>query len=133
MKARNLNMLKKGDFFILGFVIILIAASYIGVSLYKSAGTNERKIAVIIKDDQEIKRIDIDAVNEPMEIIVSGEYNEIILVEKGRIRFEEADCPDKVCVNTGWLTEKGDMAVCLPNRTMIKIEGQSEDVDIVTY
>lgn len=126
-------MLKKGDFFILGFVIILIAASYIGVSLYKSAGTNERKIAVIIKDDQEIKRIDIDAVNEPMEIIVSGEYNEIILVEKGRIRFEEADCPDKVCVNTGWLTEKGDMAVCLPNRTMIKIEGQSEDVDIVTY
>ncbi|HHV29042.1 NusG domain II-containing protein [Acetivibrio mesophilus] len=126
-------MLKKGDLIILGFAIILIAASFIGVSIYKSSGENARKIAVIIKDNQEIKRIDIDAVSEPMEITVLGEYNDIVLVEKGRIRFKEADCPDKVCVNTGWLTEKGDMAVCLPNKTMIKIEGQSDDVDIVTY
>ncbi|HOM01710.1 MAG TPA: NusG domain II-containing protein [Acetivibrio sp.] len=126
-------MLKKGDLFIFGFVIILIAVSFFGVSLYKNSGKNTNKIAVIIKDNQEIQRIEIDAVNEPMEIMISGEYNDIILVEKGRIRFKEADCPDKVCVNTGWLTEKGDMAVCLPNKTMIKIEGQSSDVDIVTY
>jgi len=133
MKARNLNMLKKGDFFILGFVLILIIVSFTGVYLYKNSGSNAHKIAVIIKDNEEIKRIDIDNVNEPLEISVSGEYNNIILVEKGRIRFKEADCPDRVCVNTGWLTGKGDTAVCLPNKTMIKIEGQSSDVDIVTY
>ncbi|GAE86832.1 NusG domain II-containing protein [Acetivibrio straminisolvens] len=126
-------MLKKDDLIIFGFVIILIAASFIGVSLYKSSGANTNKIAVIIKDNEEIKRIDIDAVSEPMEIAVSGDYSNIILVEKGRIRFKDAGCPDRVCVNTGWLTEKGDMAVCLPNRTMIKIEGQSDNVDIVTY
>jgi len=109
-------MLKKGDFFILGFVLILIIVSFTGVYLYKNSGSNAHKIAVIIKDNEEIKRIDIDNVNEPLEISVSGEYNNIILVEKGRIRFK-----------------KGDTAVCLPNKTMIKIEGQSSDVDIVTY
>jgi len=88
-------MLKKGDFFILGFVLILIIVSFTGVYLYKNSGSNAHKIAVIIKDNEEIKRIDIDNVNEPLEISVSGEYNNIILVEKGRIRFKEADCPDR--------------------------------------
>jgi len=101
----------------------MIIVSFTGVYLYKNSGSNAHKIAVIIKDNEEIKRIDIDNVNEPLEISVSGEYNNIILVEKGRIRFKEADCPDRVCVNTGWLTGKGDTAVCLPNKTMIKMRG----------
>lgn len=126
-------MLRKGDFFLIGIAIVLIAASFIGVSIYKGAEEDTKKIAVIKQDDKEVKRIDLDTVNEPLEIKISGAYDETILVEKGRIRFKEADCPDKVCVKTGWLSSKGDMAVCLPNRTMIKIEGQSKDVDIVTY
>jgi len=52
-------MLKKGDFFILGFVLILIIVSFTGVYLYKNSGSNAHKIAVIIKDNEEIKRIDI--------------------------------------------------------------------------
>jgi len=42
-------MLKKGDFFILGFVLILIIVSFTGVYLYKNSGSNAHKIAVIIK------------------------------------------------------------------------------------
>jgi len=67
----------------------LIIVSFTGVYLYKNSGSNAHKIAVIIKDNEEIKRIDIDNVNEPLEISVSGEYNNIILVEKGRIRFRK--------------------------------------------
>lgn len=126
-------MLKKGDIILLGIAAIIIAASFIGVSLYKGSGSNIGRIAVIKQDDKVVERIDLDSISEPREIKISGEYDEVIVAEKGRIRFEEADCPDKVCVKTGWLSKKGDMAVCLPNRTMIKIEGQSKDVDIVTY
>jgi hypothetical protein len=66
-------------------------------------------------------------------ITVGGKYKETILVEKGRIRFEEANCPDLVCVRTGWLSRQGDIAVCLPNRTIIKIEGEGSKVDGVAY
>jgi len=69
-----------------------------------------------------MERIDLDAVTEPREIKLQGHYHETILVEKGRIRFKEADCPDKICVKTGWLQEPGDTAVCLPNRAVITIE-----------
>jgi len=51
----------------------LIIVSFTGVYLYKNSGSNAHKIAVIIKDNEEIKRIDIDNVNEPLEISVSGD------------------------------------------------------------
>lgn len=43
-------------------------------------------------------------------------------VEKGRVRFADSDCPDKICINTGWLSESGQTAVCMPNRVTLTID-----------
>ena len=126
-------MLKKGDIIIAAVSILVAVGSFGGVSLYKSAGNNLQRIAVIKQNDQIIRRINLETFEGSEEINVSGDYDEVILVENGRIRFKKADCPDKVCVKTGWLEQNGDIAVCLPNRVMIKIEGEPADVDIVTY
>ena len=40
-------------------------------------------------------------------------------IKDGRIRVKDADCPDRVCVHTGWLTAKIPI-VCLPNRLVIE-------------
>lgn len=134
IRAGNANMLKKGDI-VLGICILAIAAAvFIWLNAVKGGDSNElRKIAVIRQEDKEIKRIDIDEATEPESIMVTGEYEVTIAVEKGRIRFEKANCPDKVCVRTGWLTKVGDIAVCLPNRTIIKIEGQYREIDGISY
>jgi hypothetical protein len=126
-------MLKKGDIIIAAVSILVAVGSFAAVSLYKSAGNNLQRIAVIKQNDQIIRRINLETFEGSEEINVSGDYDEVILVENGRIRFKKADCPDKVCVKTGWLEQNGDIAVCLPNRVMIKIEGEPADVDIVTY
>lgn len=128
----SMNMLKKGDIVLLVIITVMVVISFAAVSKYKSSGYDTREVAVIKMRDRVIKSIDLSSVTEPQKIKVSGEYNQVILVENGRIRFLETDCPDKICVSAGWLSEKGDMAVCVPNNTMIKIEGQSDKVDIVT-
>lgn len=129
----SMNMLKKGDIILLGIIAAAIVISFAAVSTYKSSGKDTGKVAVIKMKDEIIKSIDLSTVNESQKIEVSGKYTQVILVERDRIRFLEADCPDKICVSTGWLSEKGDMAVCIPNSTMIKIEGQSDKVDVVTH
>ena len=43
----------------------------------------------------------------------------IIEISGGRIRMKDADCPDHVCVNTGWLTANIPI-VCLPNKLVIE-------------
>lgn len=129
----SMNMLKKGDIILLGIILIAIVLSFAWVLAYKRNDNGTHKVAVIKVKDRVIEEIDLSSVVEPQRIEIPGEYAQVILVEKDRIRFEEAECPDKVCVSVGWLSEKGDMAVCIPNSTMIKIEGQSEKVDIITH
>ncbi|HHW00012.1 MAG TPA: NusG domain II-containing protein [Clostridiaceae bacterium] len=126
-------MIKKGDIILIVAVSAMVIAGIIGFNFYKNTHKDVKKIAVIKKDNKVIRTIDIDNVENPERITVEGKYTNIILVEKGRIRFENADCPDLVCVKTGWLSEKGDLAVCLPNQAIIKIEGETEEVDGITY
>ena len=40
----------------------------------------------------------------------------------GMARVMHSNCPDKVCVNTGWLSESGQTAVCMPNRVTVTID-----------
>ena len=64
--------------------------------------------------------------------IYKGQSHGIIEVQNGKIRFKQAQCPDQVCVNTGWIQRPGEIAVCLPSGMIIKIEGTAQsDVDII--
>lgn len=132
MIVKILDMLKKGDI-ILVLSLLLIALSFNIFNLTKSKGTQELNIAVIKHNDKVVERIVLDSLEEPKRIMISGVYEACIVAEKGRIRFEESNCPDKVCVNTGWLSKKGSVAVCLPNHIIIKIEGGRLDIDGGTY
>lgn len=125
-------MLKKGDIILLAAVLVIVVAGLAAVKYYKSNDTGAR-IAVIKQDDKVVRKIDLNGVTAPERINIEGKYPGTILVERGRIRFEQADCPDKVCVKTGWLSKKGDAAYCLPNKTSIRIEGADSGIDGVAY
>lgn len=114
--------MKRNDYILLGAVLLLSALVWGGWRWYQGTQAEGHHIAVIKQNGQVVEKIDLDAVTAPREIILPGKYNEIIQVEKGRIRFKYADCPDKICVNTGWLEDVGDTAVCLPNRAVVTIE-----------
>ncbi|MBR4895991.1 MAG: NusG domain II-containing protein, partial [Clostridia bacterium] len=56
----------------------------------------------------------------------SGENT--VRVETGRIRIVSADCPDKICVDTGWISDSAAPIVCLPHRLVIRLEeGPADD------
>ena len=44
-------------------------------------------------------------------------------VRDGQIAFVKSDCPDQVCVRTGFLSRSGQMAACLPNKMLLYIQG----------
>lgn len=119
--------LRYGDFIVI--VMILIVAVLFVVLFYDN-NTNE-KIAIISQNDIVLDRIELDKISERYVITYSGKYPGIIEVNNGKIRFSHADCPDQVCVNTGWIDKPGQIAVCLPAGVIIKIEGAQTDVDII--
>lgn len=116
---------KKNDAILIGVIIVIILLSAMAILLYQNSQKQGHRIAVIAQNGVEIERIDLGTVEEPRIIELPGEFNETVLIEKGRIRFEHADCPDKLCIKSGWLSESGDIAICLPNKAIVVI--QSDD------
>ena len=62
-------------------------------------------------------------------VTVRGEKGELTIeVRDGRVRVAEADCPNRICVRTGWRSRGGDVIVCVPNRAIVRILGKDNTV-----
>ena len=55
----------------------------------------------------------------------------LVVVDRGRIRVEQADCPDKLCIKQGWSRTEGYPIVCLPHGLVIQPKGRQVDFDAV--
>ena len=69
---------------------------------------------------------------ETIEIKTKTGVN-IIKVSDDKISIVEADCPDKVCMKPGFIHKPGESLVCLPNRLMIQIKGNTEEDIIISH
>lgn len=89
-------------------------------------------MAVIRQDGKTVKKIDLNTVTGTREFDIEyeGGHN-TVEVQRGKIRIKEADCPDKVCVNTGYISTSAVPIVCLPHKLTITIDSEKEDVDVI--
>ncbi|WP_138207288.1 NusG domain II-containing protein [Haloimpatiens lingqiaonensis] len=127
--------MKKGDKIVLVTIAILIICSIAGIFGYRYFYKNSKAVAIIKQNGKVIRTIDLTKVVKEEEIKIpseDGHYN-IVKVEKGRIRFVDSDCPDKICVKAAWLKKPGDSAACLPHKIIITIQGQNPEIDDVAY
>ena len=78
--------------------------------------------ARITRDGVLLEEINLNQVDAPRSFVLEDESgSNTVAVEKGRIRVSEADCPDQVCVNQGWISSEAVPIVCLPHKLMIEI------------
>ena len=127
MKA--IKQLKKGDF--AAFALILLLAGGIwGLGL--SRGTGDLT-AEVRQNGVLVRRIALTGLNEPVTFTLTGEYENTILAENGRVCIKSATCPHQDCVHTGWLTRAGQSAVCLEKRVSVTVvsQGEAEDPDAI--
>lgn len=114
---------KKGDLFL--FVIGLLAVvTVVGVYLNNGPAQgqeSDQRIAVITRDGNKVAELDLNEITEPRQFTLDDGIHVKIVAENGSIRFVEADCPDKICVKTGTLTEPGQQAICMPSKTIVRI------------
>lgn len=109
------------------FLISLVATVMISVFSRPAA------MAKVYFRGECIQQIDLSAVAIPYSFQVQGEnITNTIRVEHGRICVEDADCPDRICVHTGWIRESGIPIVCLPNQLVVEISGAETLIDGVS-
>ena len=128
---KNQDFVNKYDIALISIFIVfaLLVYSLLGLGENKE---HDSLIAIVKHDNNEIYKIDLNNVKEPYYLPINNEYHSKIFVENRKICFEKADCPDKICVNTGKLYRPGQIAVCLPAKLIIEIKGEKLSADAVT-
>lgn len=118
---------KKGDIFLLLLIGIIISIPLLGNNFRGESQfvDNSKLMAVIMQNGKIVQELDLNKVQDPQYIKLE-QGNLTVLAETGRIRILESDCPDKICVNMGWLTQLGDQAICMPNKTLVMIEEEDK-------
>ncbi|NFF11872.1 NusG domain II-containing protein [Clostridium botulinum] len=126
--------MKKGDKIVMYIVTTLLVLSIVSVIFFKFFSKSEKAVAVIKQDGKIIEKIDLSKVKEKRQFRINyseGSYRgyNIIEVDKGSIRFIEANCRNKICIKSGVLRKPGETAACLPHKLIITIEKNNDEVD----
>ena len=75
--------------------------------------------AIEVDEPHHLKRMTEDE----MRMKDIAEYHSISHVERVdcSLYMSDATCKNKICVNTGKISKKGESIVCLPNKTIVEI------------
>jgi hypothetical protein len=83
----------------------------------------------IVSDSEVLYTIDLSTAEDDTFVIEKNGQHNTVEIKDHMIRVSEADCPDKTCVKSGWLSSSAMPIVCLPNRLVIEFSDEESEVD----
>ncbi|NCA99276.1 MAG: NusG domain II-containing protein [Clostridia bacterium] len=115
--------LRWGDYFLYILIVVVSLALFSrGPLLLGPSGGGQS--ADITVDGVVVKTIPADQLAQTgsFELDANG-YHYTVEYEAGRIRISQADCPDQVCVQTGWVNRLGQVSACVPGHLILSVNG----------
>lgn len=112
-------------------IAIVAIAGFAAVKLMGLGSTAQGATAVITDADKKTYEMPLDR-DATMTVTTDLGAN-VIEVKDGRVRAQEADCPNQDCVHQGWIGKPGQQIVCLPHKLTVDIvdENAQADYDVV--
>ena len=110
--------MKRNEKIIILLLLIIALFGFIYFRLNKSSSKN-----VVVKDTNNNILLSFD-LYEDNYYELKGKYGLFhIEVKDGKCRAIDVDCPNQICVHTGWISEETPLPiVCLPNGIMVQID-----------
>ncbi len=125
---KNEKVIKAGDIVVIAGLLALSLVIFIASLPHRNKEISE---AVISINGSEYARYSL-SVDREVIIEQEGHLN-IIEIKNGAVRVKSADCPDKTCVNQGFIDKGGQVIVCLPARLTVTLSGTEAQLDSVVY
>lgn len=115
--------LRKADLLLLAaaFVFSAVLAAVLLLLRASGGGTVQVRVAGAVTAGYPL---DVDA---SYTITGANGGTNLLVIEDGAARIEEASCPDGVCVHTGRIRRNGQSIVCLPNQVVVEIVSDTEN------
>lgn len=126
-------MIKKWDIVL---ILLLLLVSFIpeGVFLATNQAKSQNTIAVVTINGDVYKEIPLSehTGTDEIPIVTADGGHNLIVVRNQEIGITEADCPDKICIQEGFIARPGESVICLPHKLMIEVKAANhEEPDII--
>lgn len=117
----NGSLFNRRDIIVILILLLFAALIYLYAQnfIFKNSQTAE-----ILYDNTVIETVSLD---KDRTFSLDKFPNIVFEIKDGSIAFIQSDCPDKVCVHTGFINKTGQTAVCLPNKIILKLVSDSRD------
>jgi hypothetical protein len=129
------RMMRWGDFAV-AIVMIVLALGLWGFAARQSA--QSAAAVVLLRDGQIVRSWSASELTRGGELtLTSNGLHYEFEWRDGRIRFAKADCPDQVCVLSGWVGRRGSIAACVPGGLILKAADagsattETDEVDVI--
>lgn len=112
-------------------IAFLLVAALSFTFVYQAFIKEEGSRVVITVDGKEYKNLSI---NEDTSLLIEGANGGTnhLVIQDGKVKMNEATCPDLICVHQREIQYSGESIICLPNKVVVRvIGGETDDVDAV--
>jgi hypothetical protein len=106
-------------------ILVAVLLCAVGLSFYLTDQWVSSGSMVIV----EVKGVPVHKalLSEPGRFIVHGAHGVLTVgIRDGAVAVETAECPNHVCVRMGRRWRSGEVIVCVPNETIIRILDSNE-------
>ena len=116
--------LKKADGILIVFILFIAAAIFI----WYDAGREQGQEVVVQVSGKEVARFPL---KEDRTYTIKGKDggSNYMLIKDGKVRVDDASCPDLLCKKQGAISQVGQSIICLPNQVVIAIQGEGAKTD----
>lgn len=123
-------MIKKWDIVLIAILLVLSFVPEGLFALSQSRDMGRGTVAVVTINGKTVKEIPLSSHGGTDTFTIQGAdggYN-VIVVKDQSIGITEADCPDKICIQEGFISRPGESVICLPHKVMVEVkaEGNAE-------
>lgn len=104
---------------------LIIAGAVLGaVLLHKNTGIKGEVCQILV--DGEVKYT--LPLCEDITVEVDGVSNghNTVIIKNGKVRIENASCPDRLCVKMGEISYNNQSIICLPNRVVVNVKSEKK-------
>lgn len=112
-------------------VLVAVSACLIVASFFVVGAADIRGNEVLIQVDGRV--VHKTSLNDTHRTVVRGTRGSLTVeTREGKVAIIEADCPNHVCMKIGWQSHAGEVIVCVPNKTVVRILGEQKGVRATT-
>lgn len=114
-------------------LVALVILAVAGLLLFTAPSRGGSELtALVTVNGETVWTCPLKDLAEPLSYTVDGAYPLTLEVSEDGVRVTDTSCPGGDCRHTGLISGAGQQIVCLPNRTVVALNGDDPSYDAVT-